>query len=647
MNYSAFQDNALLELNLKSCKKYRPALHQLLSNTEETDRFSLVPPLGNAMVHNLVDEENEALFYELEDPIGSMAEHIETCINKLQGIMICMGFGLGYGPLMLVKQKNFVSRSIVILEPDAEVLLKAFRALDCREIIESKDVLMLIDMQEDQIGAACLDHLLKENRLIHAKNIQIVDLPSSVKANGEYFEKALSQITATIKEAVKLAGNCPDDSLQGLDCALTNLTHHIGLPGIEPLRNAFEGKPGVVVASGPSLDKNIELLKEIQNKAVLVAADASLRMMLPKEIKPHFVTSVERAAATSRLFDDLAAESYSESFLVGSPICHPDTFKNYLGPQISTEREHGFFSIFNLQKGVLSPGPSAGNLAFRLLSFLGCDPIILVGQDLSTTDEGKTHASGNLYGDQVEGYLNNPELLPGNYQETVRTNWVLKMFHQSYEYDVSNVSVRVINATEGGARIAGTEIKTLRETIDEHVTSDLLTSTQTDFTTVSDYIASCLEYPDAATQQKQLADVISRVKDTISYLDDVATTLNGSIDAAAEYADLLASQATNDGNAEAWCEAKLDLEREMNKISLLTADPQFRAAAMDMVGSVFFHTMIDYTQALANAESAEEQTSELCKNVENLANNFKVLLRYVRELWQGHLDILEPSLSTQ
>ena len=92
-----------------------------------------------------------------------------------------------------------------------------------------------------------------------------------------------------------------------------------------------------------------------------------------------------------------------------------------------------------------------------------------MGQDLSTTDDGKTHAAGNLYGDEVEGYLANPEFLPGNYQDKVKTNWVLKMFHQTYEYDVSNCTAKVINATEGGAKITGAKIQALNEAIEEHI----------------------------------------------------------------------------------------------------------------------------------------------------------------------------------
>ena len=254
-----------------------------------------------------------------------------------------------------------------------------------------------------------------------------------------------------------MVGNCPNDALEGLDTSLTNLKRHSKLPGISSLKGMFEGKPGVVVAAGPSLDKNIHLLEDIQDKAVIVSVDASLRHLSTRGIKPHFVTSVERVTATSKLFHNLNSEAFNEVFLVGAPVCHPDTFEAYNGPQISCDREHGYSTLLALQKGLLIPGPSAGNMAYRLLRYLGCDPIILVGQDLAVSEEGKTHADGNPFGDCQPGYLFDPSTIEGNYVEALKTNPILKMFHNAYEYDVAVNPGTVINATEGGAKITGTQ----------------------------------------------------------------------------------------------------------------------------------------------------------------------------------------------
>ena len=51
--------------------------------------------------------------------------------------------------------------------------------------------------------------------------------------------------------------------------------------------------------------------------------------------------------------------------------------------------------------------------------------------------------------------------------------------------------------------------------------------------------------------------------------------------------------------------------------------------------------MADYIHAMANAETEEDMDLELIKNIENLTNNFRVLLRYVRSITEQHLDRID------
>ena len=326
MNGIASFEEQLFALNMTHCEQFRPSLFRLLSETENTERYWMFPSDHESRVNNLIDTQHDLLFYEQSNPIGSMAEHVETCIHKLQGIMICLGFGLGYGTLMLVQQKNYVSRSIIVIEPDPEALLLAFRSLDCREIIECADVLMLVGMESDELSSAISGHILDQNRIINARNVQIIDLPASVNADPEYYDRAIQSAKSAILEGVKIVGNCPNDALQGLDTTLANIPLHSRLPGVEELRHLFKGKPGIVVSSGPSLDKNIHLLEAVKDQCVIVGADASLRHLVKARAAPDFITSVERIEATAKLLQNIDPESYQDTFLVGSPVCHPDTF---------------------------------------------------------------------------------------------------------------------------------------------------------------------------------------------------------------------------------------------------------------------------------------------------------------------------------
>jgi len=643
MNIATTYESTLFELNMTACRQSRPSLYQLLISAETTDRYWLFESEHSSRAHNLIDVTNDKLFYEQSDPLGSMAAHLETCINKLQGVMLCLGFGLGYGPLMLVQQKNHVARSIIVIEPDPEVVLKAFCALDCRSILESIDVLLLIGMELPEISSAVTGHLILENRLVSAKNFQIIDLPAAYSTNKSYFDAAIQKVSQAVLEGVKVFGNCPNDALEGLDTSLANYSLHTHLPGILPLKGQFKGKPGIVVATGPSLDKNIHLLKDLDEKAVIVSVDASLPHLLSRNLTAHFVASVERVKETSQFFKDLDPNDYRETFLVGSPVCHPATFEEYKGPIISCEREHGYTALLDLGTGSLIPGPSAGNMAYRLLTYLGCDPIILIGQDLALSEDGKTHAKGNVFGDQQEGYLFQEIEVEGNYCKTLKSNPILKMFHHAYEYDISLNPGMVINATEGGAKINGTKVMRLKDAISEHLTQPIMP--EDSGISVHEFIASKLETPTAEVAEAKIKSFKIKLQSAIDYLQGIDTILEEAKENVNQLSVLLREIESNDKKSAKKQKSKKRLIRSLDKISALTLEETFKMVAHDVISAVFVHTMMDYNLALANAKNVDEQDAELVHNVEILANNFGVLNRYIQALLVGHLDLLKQNPS--
>jgi hypothetical protein len=626
-------ERQLFELNMKTCEKCRPSLFEKIKAKADSGRYIIFPSEHESGAYNMLDSTEEKLYYELEDPIGSIASHLETCINRLQGIMVCLGFGIGYAPLMLEKQKNFVSRSIVVIEPDLEVILKAFSALDCRSIIESKDVLMCVDFTVDEIGIALQDHLFQDNRLINAKNVQIVDMPASLSVHRDYYLKAMKRVNSTVYEGVKFVGNCPNDALQGLDNTLANLERHLALPGIAELGGIFAGKPGIVVASGPSLDKNVHLLKGLENKAVIVSADASLRHLIRRKLKPHFIACMERLDETALLFKGLHEKDYEDVHMVASPVVHPDSFAAYKGQILATEREYLYFQSFDFGKGQLVPGPSAGNMAFRLLKYLGCSPIVLIGQDLALNEEGKTHATGDPYGDEQSVYLDNPEEIEGNYTETLKTNPILKMFHYGYQIDVANFEGTVINATEGGAKIPGTEVMSFQEAIETHIQLPIdLPAAEPQ--TISDYIANHLRFPTENQISKSRAKAQRKIENALKGLDAADKKIKRAQKAAASFEKYVGETSDFDDKKSRQRDRVL---QAMNQVSALTSDKRFARIALDVVSAVFFHTMVEYVSATANAETEEEQDLELIHNVTNLTNNFTVLLKFVRKLYSEHL----------
>jgi hypothetical protein len=275
-------------------------------------------------------------------------------------------------------------------------------------------------------------------------------------------------------------------------------------------------------------------------------------------------------------------------------------------------------------------------MAFRLLNYLGCDPIILIGQDLALSEEGKTHARDNPYGDEQSVYLHSPEEIEGNYCKTLKTNPILKMFLYGYQSDVANFKGKVVNATEGGAKIPGTQLMTLREAIDTYIKTPLEFPNAPNLS-IAEYIASSLEQPSEAQISEDKFRAEAAIRDAIDIIIDAGNKIDSAKQAAIDFEQSASIEASDEDKS---------LKRDkvlaaMDEVSALTLNAEFRTIAMDVLSAVFFHTMAEYVRAIAVTEIETDQDKELVRNVENLTNNFEVLLLFVKQLYSEHLSRIE------
>jgi hypothetical protein len=118
---------------------------------------------------------------------------------------------------------------------------------------------------------------------------------------------------------------------------------------------------------------------------------------------------------------------------------------------------------------------SSGNMAFKIADYLGCDPIILIGQDLCFAEDGETtHVDGAQGGENQAMYHNSKMIeLKGNTKDKVKTSVIWHEFLQSFEVDVSESSSKCINCSENGAYIKGTEYMPFEEVIQKYLQKDI------------------------------------------------------------------------------------------------------------------------------------------------------------------------------
>ncbi|MBQ7679221.1 MAG: motility associated factor glycosyltransferase family protein [Butyrivibrio sp.] len=229
--------------------------------------------------------------------------------------------------------------------------------------------------------------------------------------------------------------------------------------------------PIVIVAAGPSLVHNAGLLRELKGRAMIVCVDRAVHTLEQFDITPDLLVTVDAIKDTSYLVSPMtdtipllcsfqSMKRTQEHFDGRCIYCHP------------LEEEK---LIPGIRRRITKRVDSSGNVAGVALSvFLahGSKTVILVGQDLAMAGK-ESHSDGSHVGLSKGSKIVFVEGIDGK-PVASREDWV--GFLRSYEQVIRLFpKTRVIDATEGGAKIHGSEVMTLREAIDSFcaVTWDL------------------------------------------------------------------------------------------------------------------------------------------------------------------------------
>ncbi|MCI6475380.1 MAG: DUF115 domain-containing protein [Mucispirillum sp.] len=515
--------------NIEALAKRYPRLAQIVDNTKLTGRYIAAPSQRKDRLPSIVDVKYNRNFYNNIDPYRVAEQDIKSRKLNVPDLAVFLGFGLSYEVHEYLK--NCPRAKVLIIEKDPELLKTAFNTINCTDLINSPNV-AFAGCEDIRMSYPVIFNFFNiSSNLFFLKSINVIEQPVSFGANKDYYLNALKMVKEAINQVLLLYGNDPYDSLLGIKYTLRNIPTIIDYPGIADLKDVFKGKPGIVVASGPSLDKNVKLLEGLREKAVICAADGSVKILKHHGLPPaHLVTSLERVIETSYLFEGLTEEDVKDSYLAACPVIVPETYANFPGEKIIVYRNFATFEWLDIKKGILDIGPSAGNMAFKILEYLGCDPIIMIGQDLAITDDLVTHAAGFHYGNPKRTNIPNLVEVEGNYQEKVKTRPVYKQFLLHYERDVASYTGTAINATEGGAKIHGTTLMTFQEAIDKYIKDDIDTTAT---------IKNHLKHIKYKEKEKQIKETLKKLYHAKDFCNNVIKICSEGLEKCAVVEDIL------------------------------------------------------------------------------------------------------------
>ncbi|MEL7472234.1 MAG: 6-hydroxymethylpterin diphosphokinase MptE-like protein [Planctomycetota bacterium] len=399
-----------------------------------------------------------------------------------------LGFGLGYHVAEIARRMRKTG-VVVVFEPDLGLLRAVLERLDCSAWLEESQVLIATDPSD----AAHLGASFTGVAGLVTSGVQIVRHPPSAPRLGAQSERFADTLASVLK-AFKL--QVVTTLMQGevtLRNVVQNLDHYVRRPGVADLEGAAAGRCAISVAAGPSLARNIDRLAEpgLRDRAVIIAAQTVLKPLLERGVRPHYVTAIDYHEISTRFYEGLSASDVEGVTLVAAPSANPAILEAFPG-EVRLAREPWADRILGeglaRDMGELPPAATVAHLSYSLARRLGCDPVMLVGQDLGFSD-GQYYAAGaaihSVWAGELNGF-NTLEML--EWQRIVRMRTMLSRradvfgrsiytdeqmhayLQQFEELFVADAAAgrRTIDATEGGVAKRSTEPMTLDEALALH-----------------------------------------------------------------------------------------------------------------------------------------------------------------------------------
>lgn len=417
---------------------------------------------------------HEILLHSAYDPLHEASRFVSSYnITNETKIVIVLGMGLGYHVFEILRSMPKHAR-LIIIERDPRILHKAMELVDFSFLGDSRVSLFCDNFQFLEMGRIVYNLFFP--KIPDEKNIVIVSHYASSQLYPEYYHKMrcdikdfISQFAVVINTHIYVSTKWSVNFLKNIDEVLVN-------PPLALLFEKNKGKPAIVVSAGPSLDKNIDLLKEIQDKALILAVGTSLKPLLKRGIKPHLVVGID---ADERHFEHFRGVSgVNDVGLVYDGMIFPRILDEFGGMKFTCDTTESpiknWVYKYTGNKGIIPSGFSVATTAFTLAYQMGSNPVILIGQDLSFRSDGHTHAKGTTFENDVLDVSHQMFVkIPGNVDEFVNTSHVFLSTLRWFESAIAEKSLFCINATEGGARMKGAKVMTLREAIDTYCNENL------------------------------------------------------------------------------------------------------------------------------------------------------------------------------
>ncbi|MGM9079641.1 motility associated factor glycosyltransferase family protein, partial [Campylobacter jejuni] len=390
---------------------------------------------------------NENLLYQ--DPIKELQTMLNTYNDKYLLYPVLYFYGFGNGILFKALLQNKNHQHIVVFEKDIEIIWIMFHILDFSNELQSARLMVL---ETSSLDIELFSNFCSSKPFFQFSRIYFLELMS------HYYERFHEDILGlnkklaeNFKNSIVSHGNDPLDALQGIEQFVYNLPQMITHPSYKELLSKRKGisDTAIIVSTGPSLTKQLPLLKKYANKATIFCADSSYPILAKHGIKPDYVCMLERDEIVAECFNNDFGEFDKDIVFIVKSVTHPHTIK-YLQKNnrafILVSTYASFIQYLKLDYfGYFNMGFSVAHMNFLLTIHLKYKNIILIGQDLAYAKDGQTHSQGfihaNLHNGDYERDLDKFSTTAYGGNGKVQSSEIWTLFRHNFEKDIVNIKM--------------------------------------------------------------------------------------------------------------------------------------------------------------------------------------------------------------
>jgi len=403
------------------------------------------------------------------------AEKWVASIDTNADIIVIFGLGLGYH---IKKLKSFIKKEakVYVIEPNWGIFKVFLENVKISDVLDDNFILSVGDTPENIAQMIFTDY---KEVLLGKVIFEIYSVYKNLY--NSTFEVIKDKFSDYIKVLTVNISTTEFFKRLWLMNFLMNILNLKNVINGKCLSDKFRGKPAIIVSAGPSLNKNIKLLEHAKNKAVIFAAGSSFRILKNHNITPDFTVAIDGSPLVKDIYDGL--DAYGTTLIFFNRVFHEvvQAFNTHKVIFVDSEDKltQRFAKKMGIDLEIVSPDQTVAGTCVTFASFMGCNPIIFVGQDFACTNlefhaDGAAHMKN--YKEELKSNSNVLIKVKDIYgQDTYTLSNLLssKLSMESKVADAIKKGHKFINATEGGIGVKNSENMDFKDVLNKYINKSI------------------------------------------------------------------------------------------------------------------------------------------------------------------------------